>query len=316
MKKTKILLISSSPRSKNNCPSEWGKSRKLSQWLMDNNPDFVDYDFLDLSVERDLSIQPCLGCVSTSMAHCGYQCSCYKKGMKTPDLLSEQDVYTRLEEADGIAVITPVHWYSVPAQLKTMFDRLVCINGGNPYPDLTEWKNKKLSKMLELLPEWDLISRNHLSGRCASFFVYGDGGANEIGPSGYPKILDEKTTYSPQEEEMWFGDVRTAVMPLVFQLRYSGINVRDEDIVGMIFGKNLPYSINNSIFEHQEDVFNRANELMFNFANYTKEKILKDGKSDPKKEKEQDKSRVDFTKLKKKLSGKDPDWKYLQEKLK
>lgn len=304
MKKVKIMIISASPRAEENCPLEWGKSRKLTQWLIKNKPEFIDYDFLDLALKDSESVvQPCKGCISTSWALCGYRCTCYKKGLEHPDLMYEEDVYQRLEDADGIAVITPIHWYSVPTQLKAMFDRLVCINGGNPYPELIDRKNLKKAKRLELLPEWDLINRNHLSGRCAAFFVYGDGGANEIGLNGYPKNLEEKSTYSPKKEEKLFGNPISAVMPLVYQLRYSGINVRDEDIVGMVFGKNLPYSVNNSLFEHQDQVFYEANSLMKSFANYTFNKINKDGKSMPQEELKKDKQRIDLVKLKKNLEG-------------
>ena len=59
--------------------------------------------------------------------------------------------------------------------LKAMFDRLVCMNGGNPREDLIAHKDPALAIQLEHSPEWEKLSQNHLEGRSAAFFCYCDG---------------------------------------------------------------------------------------------------------------------------------------------
>ncbi len=51
------------------------------------------------------------------------------------------NLYARLDLADAWAIIGPVNWYGPTSNLKLFFDRLVCMNGGNPREDLIEHKN-------------------------------------------------------------------------------------------------------------------------------------------------------------------------------
>lgn len=57
-----------------------------------------------------------------------------------------------------------VNWYAPTSNLKLMFDRLVCMNGGNPREDLIEHKDAELAMKLEHSPEWEKLSRNLESG--------------------------------------------------------------------------------------------------------------------------------------------------------
>ncbi len=63
------------------------------------------------------------------------------------------------------------------------------MNGGNPRGDL-----------LEHSPEWDALSLNHLEGRTAAFFCYGDGGGDELDDTGRPRILRHKHYFDPDKE--------------------------------------------------------------------------------------------------------------------
>ncbi len=55
-----------------------------------------------------------------------------------------------------------------------MFDRLVCMNGGNPDEKTIAHKDPELAMQFEHSKEWNLLSVNHLEGRTAGFFCYGD----------------------------------------------------------------------------------------------------------------------------------------------
>jgi hypothetical protein len=149
----------------------------------------IDYEDLG-NVYGRARIQSCNACVSTSMALCVWPCNCYEKGhKKEPDLMWDLDMYARLDLADAWAIIGPINWYGPTSNLKLMFDRLVCMNGGNPREDLIEHKDAELAMALEHTPEWEGMSLNHLEGRTAGFFCYGDAGGDELDPEGRPKLL-------------------------------------------------------------------------------------------------------------------------------
>src|SRR4029078_9688789 len=71
----------------------------------------------------------------------------------------------------GWMIITPVHWYQAPSPLKLMIDRLVCSDGGNPDPTLTQGKNAKLAKQAEM-KGWPYPRQ--LQCRLVSVVVHGD----------------------------------------------------------------------------------------------------------------------------------------------
>ena len=130
----RVLIISASQRRQYSCPGVDSKSRMLMLRMADRLPQDWEIDYEDLAnVHGRMRIQPCNGCVSTSMALCCWPCNCYEKGnRKEPDLMWELDLYARLDLADAWAIIGPVNWYGPTTNLKAMFDRLVSMNGGNP----------------------------------------------------------------------------------------------------------------------------------------------------------------------------------------
>jgi hypothetical protein len=152
------------------------------------------------------------------------------------------DLYGRLARADAWAVIGPVNWYGPSSNLKAMFDRLVCMNGGNPRPDLIDKKDTLKAQALERSPLWRELSRNHLSGRTAAFFCYGDDGANEEDGKGKPKHLDHPEWFDAGAHPMRGKDERLAYQGLVWQCRYSDIEVPDELWRCTVFGAGKPYA--------------------------------------------------------------------------
>ena len=204
----------------------------------------IDYEDLG-NVYGRARIQSCNACVSTSMALCVWPCNCYEKGSKKePDLMWELDMYARLDLADAWAIIGPINWYAPTSNLKLMFDRLVCMNGGNPCEELIEHKNPELAMHLEHTPEWEALSVNHLEGRTAGFFCYGDGGGDELDSEGRPKLLKHahKHYFDPEKEP--FENDRDSYAPLVWQCRYGGVEVPHELWHYVEFGKDEKYSDN------------------------------------------------------------------------
>src|SRR5688500_7729449 len=133
------------------------------------------------------------------------------------------DLYARLDLADAWAFVGPHNWYGPTSNLKAMFDRLVCMNGGNPREELIGHKDPAKAITLEHSEAWLALSRNHLEGRSAAFFCYGDDGGDELDAAGRPKLLEHPEYFDPQREP--FTEMRQSYGPLVWQCRYSGIEV-------------------------------------------------------------------------------------------
>jgi multimeric flavodoxin WrbA len=88
------------------------------------------------------------------------------------------EIYERWAAAHGILILTPVYWGQTPGGLKSMIDRLVCADGGNPDPTSTSGKDPAKAKALELAG-WPYPK--HLSGRTYGLVVHGDaGGINDV----------------------------------------------------------------------------------------------------------------------------------------
>lgn len=221
----RVLLIAGSNRRQYDCPGIDSKARALMFRMGDRLPQEWEIDLEDLgNVWNREQIRSCNGCVSTSMALCVWPCNCYEKGHQgQPDLMWNLDLYARLDLADAWAIIGPVNWYAASSNLKAMFDRLVCMNGGNPREDLIGHKDPALAIELEHSAEWETLSQNHLEGRSAAFFCYGDGGGDELTESGRPKLLRHRSYFDAEQEP--FGEMRNTYAPLVWQCRYSGIEV-------------------------------------------------------------------------------------------
>jgi hypothetical protein len=240
----RVLLLAGSDRRQYNCPGVDSKARTLMLRMADRMPQDWEIDVEDLgNVYGRARIQSCNACVSTSMALCCWPCNCYEpNNTDEPDLMWDMDLYARLDLADAWAFIGPVNWYAPSSNLKLMFDRLVCMNGGNPREELIDHKDPERAMALEHSPEWEQLSRNHLEGRTAAFFCYGDGGADETGADGRPRLLRHKDYFDPEQEP--FRDERDAYAPLVWQCRYSGVEVPDGLWRYAEFGKGRPYSDN------------------------------------------------------------------------
>jgi multimeric flavodoxin WrbA len=173
---SRILVINGSPRNEHTCPGEMSKTYRLMQaakTVFGEETNFVcdELDLSRLTAEYGRHIHPCKACFSTSPALCHWPCSCYPNhGLgQTNDWMNE--IYPLWVAAHGIMIITPCHWYQAPTTLKSMIDRLVCADGGNPDPTSTHGKNVKEAKQLEL-EGWPYP--RHLEGRVFAIIAHGD----------------------------------------------------------------------------------------------------------------------------------------------
>ncbi|MDW6023398.1 flavodoxin family protein [Mesorhizobium sp. BAC0120] len=172
----RILIINGSSRSEHTCPGEMSKSYRLTEIarsaVAEQTP--VKATILDLSrlaSEYGRNIHPCKACFSTAAPLCHWPCSCYPNHSlgQVQDWMN--DIYPRWVEAHGIMIISPVNWYQASSPVKLMMDRLVCADGGNPDPTLTQGKDARRAKQIEM-DGWDYP--RHLAGRLFSVVVHGD----------------------------------------------------------------------------------------------------------------------------------------------
>jgi NADPH-dependent FMN reductase len=238
-------------------------------------------DLEDLGNEHGKpKIQSCNACVSSSMALCVWPCNCYgPHSDHQPDLLWDLDLYARLARADAWAFIGPINWYGPTSNFKLLFDRLVCMNGGNPRPDLIDKKNTLLAQALERSSQWRELSKNHLEGRSAAFFCYGDRGGADLDATGRPKILMHKEWFDPKEEP--YDKERNAYQGLVWQCRYSGVEVPDalwsyaEIGVGKLYADTQADSL-----ENEPAALAAFDEWTRHFARHVESKGMVEGADD------------------------------------
>ena len=235
--------MAGSARRLDGCPGLDGKARLLMHRILARLPAAWQVDHVDLGNQHGKpKIQGCNGCVASSMALCVWPCNCYGPDSDhQPDLMWNEKLYQRLARADAWAIIGPVWWYGPSTNLKAMFDRLVCMSGGNPRPDLIDKKSTLRAQALERSPLWAELTRNHLEGRTAAFFCYGNGGGSELDADGRPRILRHTAWFDP-DAEPYRGDERRAYQGLVWQCRYSGIEVPDGLWRHAAVGVGRPYA--------------------------------------------------------------------------
>lgn len=238
-----VLVIAGSGRRLNGCPGQDSKARALMHRMLGRLPPGWQVDHEDIGNEHGRpKIQGCNGCVASSMALCVWPCNCYGPRSPTqPDLLWDLDLYARLARADAWAIIGPVWWYAPSTNLKALFDRLVCMSGGNPRPDLIDKKSTRKAQALERSERWRELSRNHLEGRSAAFFCYGNEGANELDADGRPSLVRRKDWFDPAQEP-YGGNERLSYQGLVWQCRYGGVEVPDRLWRHATFGAGRAYA--------------------------------------------------------------------------
>lgn len=134
----KVLILSSSPR-------RGGNSDTLCDEFMRGaveSGNHVEKIFL-----RDKTIHPCLGCSV---------CSLHKKPCPQKDDAAE--VIGKMLEADVIVMATPVYFYAMSAQMKTLIDR--CCG------PCTEMKNKEFYFIATAAEEDETIMKRVVDNFC------------------------------------------------------------------------------------------------------------------------------------------------------
>jgi intein/homing endonuclease len=198
-----------------------------------------------------------------------HNCDCYGKDDGTNDLMSEEDVYKKMEEADGFIVFTPVYWSGPSSQVKALFDRLVCVSLTLSVEDAKkiygkDVKDPKKTIAAEQSGKYRDLLKNHYEGKVGAFFIHGDDGANDYVGRKMPLAMADS---KPQD----YISPKEAIMPIVNQCRYSGIFVPENCIEGNVFGYKEKYSQNN-IDVRKSNLIDKAIKLIKNLIKEVKKR--------------------------------------------
>lgn len=261
--KTTIVVIDGGNRAQETCPGLDGKTKMLAQAATEDLPDHVEIDYIDLAVKGDGNIvQPCKGCIGTAGGyHCHYPCDCYGKGSGSEDVqdfMHNEDVYGRLERADGFVVFSPINWYSTTTQVKAMFDRLVCVHETLTHEQSDEFnigKDPKVSKELAEDGTYDDLLELHYEGKFAAFFIHGDSGADDFSRREPPRSLQMYV-----EEEEVANNPKNAISDAVNMCRYSGIFVPSDLIYAKHINEGIDYAVADSV--SKEEISSGASQLV------------------------------------------------------
>lgn len=263
--KINILAIQGSARNEKCCPDHESKSYRLLKNAIKERKDVL-FDVVDLSVKCDGNIvQPCKACISTGGGvHCHFPCDCYSKNnKKIPDLMHNENVYEKLEKCDGFVVFSPINWDAPSSVVKSFFDRLVCCNLTLSVTDAKKilgeenLKNSEKTRPIAKSGEYNHLLKNHLEGKFAAFFLQGDNGADD-----YNNIKKPDSYLEYTKNKIMKTDPVECIKPIVKQLVYSGIYVKENCVDGLISGFGTDYSTNDDNLE--QELFKRSRKVVDN----------------------------------------------------
>jgi hypothetical protein len=182
-------------------------------------------DLEDLGNEHGKpKIQPCNACASSSVALCP-AIATGRIAITRPTFFGTWTSTPAWREPTPWAFIGPINWYGSTSNFKLLFDRLVCMNGGNPRPDLIGKGARFWRKLSSVQPNGENCPRTIWRAVQPPSFCYGDRGAADLDAAGRPKILTHKGWFDPKDEP--YDNERNAYQSLIWQCRYSGIEVPD-----------------------------------------------------------------------------------------
>ncbi|MCX8194009.1 MAG: flavodoxin family protein [Candidatus Pacearchaeota archaeon] len=140
-KKIRVLGVSGSMRSKDDCPSE----DSTTEWLLlkaisEAKRLGAETKLIKL---KEYHIEPCKGCYSTTNTQCHYKCSCYPEGQYGDDMTNK--LYDVVSWADVIIFATPIHNFKISSLMSLFLDRLISMDGSLAPADMNNVKNKEIN---------------------------------------------------------------------------------------------------------------------------------------------------------------------------
>ncbi len=173
----KAIGISGSARDKFDMAGEDSNSEFLLDAALDELKKMgAETEMIQL---RKYDIKYCKACYSTTNTQCHFYCSCYPKGSKTGDDMSNI-LYDKVLEADIIIFATPINNFKMSSLMALFLDRCISLDGSLQPADTKAAKNKELNikhtKFIELTADENIPGSGFLrrfAGKTAGIIVTG-----------------------------------------------------------------------------------------------------------------------------------------------
>ena len=176
-KKIKVLGVSGSARDEYDTAQESSNSEELLKRCLNHCKKLgAEIELISL---RKYDIRYCKACYSTTNTQCHFYCSCYSRGTKNGDDMSNT-LYDKVIGADVIIFATPVNNFKISTLMATFIDRCISLDGSLKPADPKNPKNKELNKkhmkFIELTSDNNMLGSGLLRrflGKVAGIIVTG-----------------------------------------------------------------------------------------------------------------------------------------------
>jgi len=176
-KKIKVLGVSGSARDEYDTAQESSNSEELLKRCLNHCKKLgAEIELISL---RKYDIRYCKACYSTTNTQCHFYCSCYSRGTKNGDDMSNT-LYDKVIGADVIIFATPVNNFKISTLMATFIDRCISLDGSLKPADPKNPKNKELNKkhmkFIELTSDNNILGSGLLRrflGKVAGIIVTG-----------------------------------------------------------------------------------------------------------------------------------------------
>lgn len=145
---------------------------------------------------RELALEPCNACYSTTSALCNFSCSCFPG-----DDISTQ-LYPVIMASDVLLMSTPVNQSTISSRLKIVLDRLISLDGGYFTEELPVKDDVWRSKMIDLSlkePRYD----QRMFGKVAAYFITSKDAENK---------QESSTPYPVEFRRLTYADLTVGVL--------------------------------------------------------------------------------------------------------
>ncbi len=163
----RILVVHGSNRTSNQCCANEVSNSKLflehSLTAVQDIDKKIEIDAVDL---RDLAIDPCNSCLSTTSTLCGFPCDCHP-------LDDMQKLYPKLLRTDILFCSTGVNQSTMSTRLKAFCDRMISLDGGffRSVDQFAAKGSEFKSRMMALSASNQIAYDQRLYGRVGGYFI-------------------------------------------------------------------------------------------------------------------------------------------------
>ena len=176
-KKIHVLGISGSARDEFDMAQQKSNSEELLETCLEHCKKLgATTELIPL---RKYNIQHCKACYSTTNTQCHFYCSCYPKGTKQGDDMTNI-LYDKIIKADVIIFATPVNNFKMSTLMATFIDRCISLDGSLKPANSKAPKDKELNikhtKFIELTANNNIPGSGFLkrfTGKVAGVIVTG-----------------------------------------------------------------------------------------------------------------------------------------------